>query len=84
MNVNLQTCDSCFKSETLYLSYCSIKILPLPALSEIHFALCFLGFYVTSVYKEEKLKKEQLLNFSESEENRGKETEKKNSARTCI
>lgn len=48
MNVNLQTCDSCFKSETLYLSYCSIKT-PLPALSEFHFALCFLGFYVTSV-----------------------------------
>lgn len=48
MNVNLQTCYSCFKSETLYLSYCSIKT-PLPALSEFHFALCFIGFYVTSV-----------------------------------
>lgn len=38
MNVNLQTCDSCFKSETVYLSYCSIKI-PLPALSKNEFAL---------------------------------------------
>lgn len=56
MNVNLQTCDSCFKSETLFLffknvlyqNYCSIKI-PLPFLSEIHlfalsWILCSLSF----------------------------------------
>lgn len=38
MNVNLQTCDSCFKSETPHLSCCSIKI-PLPALSGNEYAL---------------------------------------------
>ena len=56
MNVNLQTCDSCFKSETLYLSYCSIKT-PLPALSKFHFSSCFLGFNVTSIKKKKKKKK---------------------------
>lgn len=42
MNVNLQTCDSRFKSETLtmYQSYCSIKI-PLP---EIHLPCVSLNF----------------------------------------
>lgn len=79
MNVNLQTRDSRFKSETLkmYQSCCSIKIL-LPTIWN-SLALCFHGSYVTSMSK----KKEQLLNFPEWEESRKKTNYwKQNDART--
>lgn len=44
MNVNLQTCDSCFKSETL-------------SCTKIHM-LCFLGFYRTPTDSTNKRRKE--------------------------
>lgn len=54
MNVNLQTWYSCFKSETLHLSWCSIKI-PLSPLSGNEYAL-FPWIYVTYVYKRKGIK----------------------------